>query len=104
MDSDIEDTEYDPDDDLAVDSPSEDYGKNGTLSWLPSFQNMRISKEKWNLKGNLFRLDGCYCGWLPPVGWVDQGSNFLLSLYSKEKRKPTTTYYLGKIVIDVVLL
>ena len=51
MDSDIEDTEYDPDDDLAVDSPSEDYGKNGTLSWLPSFQNIGKSKEKWNLKG-----------------------------------------------------
>ena len=37
MDSDIEDTEYDPDDDLAVDSPSEDYGKMEPYLDYPHF-------------------------------------------------------------------
>ena len=45
MDSDIEDTEYDPDDDLAVDSPSEDYGKMGPYLDYPHFKTLEKVKK-----------------------------------------------------------
>ena len=45
MDSDIEDTEYDPDDDLAVDSPSQDYGKMEPYLDYPHFKTWEKVKR-----------------------------------------------------------